>query len=52
MQKLRSKMLAGGMYLSYLRALQAWDRRFPGFEHENHGVENIGGTYFVYCLKV
>lgn len=40
-----------GVYLSYLRALQAWDRRFPGFEHENHGVENIDGTYFVYCLK-
>jgi arginine decarboxylase len=30
---------ADGVYLSYLRALQAWDRRFPGFEHENHGVE-------------
>ena len=43
---------ADGMYLSYLRALQAWDRLFPGFEHENHGVENIDGTYFVYCLKV
>ena len=42
---------ADGMYLSYLRALQAWDRLFPGFEHENHGVENIDGTYFVYCLK-
>jgi arginine decarboxylase len=40
-----------GMYLSYLRALQAWDQRFPGFEHENHRVENIDGTYFVYCLK-
>ncbi|MGZ6368792.1 MAG: Orn/Lys/Arg family decarboxylase [Ktedonobacteraceae bacterium] len=40
-----------GMYLSYLRALQAWDRLFPGFEHENHGVENVDGTYFVYCLK-
>jgi hypothetical protein len=43
---------ASGMYLSYLRALQAWDRLFPGFEHENHGVENIDGTYFVYCLRV
>ena len=40
-----------GPYLSYLRALQAWDRLFPGFGHESHGVENIDGTYFVYCLK-
>jgi len=43
---------ADGMYLSYLQALQAWDRLFPGFEHENHGVENIDGMYFVYCLKI
>jgi hypothetical protein len=28
--------IASGMYLSYLQALQAWDRLFPGFEHENH----------------
>jgi arginine/lysine/ornithine decarboxylase len=40
-----------GPYLSYLRALQAWDERFPGFGHDTHGVENIGGKYFVYCLK-
>ena len=38
-------------YLEYLRALQAWDRRFPGFGHETHGVENKDGTYYVYCLK-
>ena len=38
-------------YLGYLRALQAWDRRFPGFGHETHGVENKDGTYYVYCLK-
>jgi arginine/lysine/ornithine decarboxylase len=43
---------ADGVYLLYLRALQEWERRFPGFEHENHGVENIDGTYFVYCLKI
>lgn len=42
---------ADGVYLGYLRSLQAWDRRFPGFEHESHGVQNIDGTYFVYCLK-
>ena len=38
-------------YISYLQALQAWDRRFPGFSHETHGVEIKDGTYFVYCLK-
>jgi arginine decarboxylase len=40
-----------GPYLSYLRALQAWDRRFPGFGHDTHGVENRGGTYYVQCVK-
>ncbi len=40
-----------GPCLGYLRALQAWDRKFPGFGHDIHGVENIEGTYFVYCLK-
>jgi arginine decarboxylase len=38
-------------YLEYLRALQAWDRRFPSFGHETHGVENKDGTYYIYCLK-
>lgn len=38
-------------YLGYLRALQAWDRRFPGFEHDTHGVESREGTYYVYCLR-
>jgi len=38
-------------HLGYLRALQAWDRRFPGFTHDTHGVENVGGTYRVHCLK-
>jgi arginine decarboxylase len=38
-------------YIGYLCALQAWDRRFPGFSHETHGVENKDGKYYVYCLK-
>jgi arginine decarboxylase len=42
---------ADGPYLSYLRALWAWDRRFPGFGHDTHGVENREGTYYVQCLK-
>lgn len=40
-----------GPYLGYLRALSVWDRRFPGFGHDTHGVENRDGTYFVQCLK-
>jgi arginine decarboxylase len=37
-------------YLNYLRALEAWDRCFPGFGHDIHGVENEEGTYTVQCL--
>jgi arginine decarboxylase len=40
-----------GPYLGYLRALAAWDARFPGFGHDTHGVENRDGVYHVQCLK-
>ncbi|MFL6551423.1 MAG: Orn/Lys/Arg decarboxylase N-terminal domain-containing protein [Povalibacter sp.] len=40
-----------GPYLGYLRALSAWDKRFPGFGHDTHGVENRDGVHFVQCLK-
>ena len=36
---------------AYLEEPTSWDRRFPGFGHETHGVENKDGTYVVYCLK-
>jgi arginine decarboxylase len=42
---------ADGPYLSYLHALWSWDRRFPGFGHDTHGVEPRNGTYYVQCLK-
>jgi arginine/lysine/ornithine decarboxylase len=42
---------ADGPYLGYLRALSAWDERFPGFGHDTHGVENRGGVYHVQCLR-
>lgn len=45
---------AGGQsspYIRYLQILQQWDRRFPGFGHDIHGVENEDGTYYVQCLK-
>jgi arginine/lysine/ornithine decarboxylase len=43
--------LLDGPYLSYLRALRDWDRQFPGFGHDTHGVENNEGVYFMQCLR-
>jgi arginine decarboxylase len=40
-----------GPYLGYLRALHAWDKRFPGFGHDTHGVEVRDGVYYLQCLK-
>jgi arginine/lysine/ornithine decarboxylase len=42
---------ANGPYLSYLRSLWSWDRQFPGFGHDTHGVENRDGVYYVQCLR-
>ena len=42
---------ADGPLLGYLNALQEFDRLFPGFEHDNHGVEVIDGVYHLYCIK-
>ncbi|TCF97309.1 arginine decarboxylase [Paraburkholderia strydomiana] len=41
---------ADGPILGYLKALEAYDRRFPGFTHDTHGVEVEDGVYHVYCL--
>jgi arginine/lysine/ornithine decarboxylase len=40
-----------GPVLQYLLSMQDFDKRFPGFEHDTHGVENIKGEYMMYCLK-
>ena len=41
-----------GPVLRYLRALQDFDRRFPGFSHDIHGVEaQPDGTYRIMCVK-
>ena len=41
-----------GPYLKYLRALRDWDKRFPGFGHDTHGVEvGEGGEQFIQCLR-
>ncbi len=42
---------ADGPHIGYLKALRDWDRRFPGFGHETHGVEVDGGEQFLQCLK-
>ena len=40
-----------GPLLQYLLALQEFDLRFPGFEHDTHGVEpNADGKYEILCL--
>ena len=36
--------------IGYLHALQAWDRQFPGFEHETEGTEILDGVYHVLCV--
>ena len=40
-----------GPILSYLKSMQDFDKQFPGFEHDTHGVENIKGEYMMYCIK-
>lgn len=37
--------------IGYLKALQAWDDTFPGFEHETEGAEKEHGVYHVMCVK-
>jgi len=38
-------------FIDYLSALQSFDRKFPGFEHDIHGVETKDGDYYFYVLK-
>lgn len=42
---------ADGPVLGYLKALEAFDRKFPGFGHDNHGVEVVDGNYIVSVIK-
>ena len=38
--------------VDYLRALQTFDKQFPGFEHELQGVEiDKEGNYWLRCIK-
>ncbi len=38
-------------FLAYLLAIQGWDREFPGFAHDTHGVESEEGVYKILVLK-
>ncbi len=40
-----------GPWLTYLRTLQEYGHRFPGFAKEVEGTEEHDGVYHVYCLK-
>jgi arginine decarboxylase len=41
-----------GAVLRYLRALEAFDREFPGFPSETHGVHrDTAGDYWIACLR-
>ncbi|MGD0080682.1 MAG: Orn/Lys/Arg decarboxylase N-terminal domain-containing protein [Methanoregula sp.] len=40
-----------GPVLQYLKSLQDFDNRFPGFGHDTHGIENINGEYMMYCIR-
>jgi lysine decarboxylase/arginine decarboxylase len=36
--------------LQYLLSMQDFDKRFPGFEHDTHGIENVNGVYMMNCI--
>ena len=42
---------ADGPWLTYLRILQEYGHRFPGFAKEVEGTEEKDGVYHVYCVK-
>jgi len=42
---------ADGPWLTYLRILQEYGHRFPGFAKEVEGAEEHDGVYQVLCLK-
>ena len=41
----------GGPVLQYLKCMQDFDNRLPGFSHDTHGIETVNGEYMMYCLK-
>lgn len=43
--------IVDGPTLGYLKALDEFDRHFPGFTHDTHGVEVKDGIGYVVCVK-
>ena len=41
----------GEPIIQYLKCLQDFDNRFPGFSHDTHGIEMVNGEYLMYCIK-
>ena len=41
-----------GPLLGYLRALESFDKSFPGFTHDTHGIESEAGEYRMLVLKM
>src|SRR5688572_20134774 len=41
---------ADGPWLTYLRSVQEWGHRFPGFAKEVEGTEERDGGYHIYCV--
>jgi arginine decarboxylase len=39
-----------GPWLTYLRAVQEWGHKFPGFAKEVEGTEERDGGYHIYCV--
>jgi arginine decarboxylase len=42
---------SNGPWLTYLRRLQEYGHRFPGFAKEVEGTAENAGVYHVYCMK-
>lgn len=40
-----------GPLLAYLKALESFDKSFPGFTHDTHGIESEAGVYRLLVLK-
>jgi lysine decarboxylase/arginine decarboxylase len=40
-----------GPVLQYLLSLQEFDRKFPGFAHDIHGIESKNGEYRMLCIR-
>nr|WP_123368814.1 hypothetical protein [Pseudomonas brassicacearum] len=42
---------ADGPLLAYFKAVEAFDKYFPGFTHDTQGIESEGGVYRLLVLK-